>query len=300
MNITTSILSALCFSLAAVTAAPVLTGKPSGQILATGSRRVVLLDQQGKVTWQHKGDNTTDCWMLANGNVLFTDNGVHEVNPSTGEKTFTYQSNLKKGGGVFGCQPLADNKILIGENSTGKLLEMTRDGKVTFELQLPIYQAGSHHNLRMVRKLDNGNYLVCHSGKHLVREYTPEGKVVFEVKVDNIAFTAIRLENGNTLVGHIDAITEFTPKGKTVWSFNKTELEGISIATLCGIHVQPNGNLCIGTYASYKKGGQVGLIEITREKKLVWKYANPKGDRSMMSMQMLTPQGKKQAGKLLR
>ncbi|MBT8037641.1 MAG: hypothetical protein KJO21_08865 [Verrucomicrobiae bacterium] len=51
----------------------------------------------------------------------------------------------------------------------------------------------------MVRKLNNGSYLVCQSGKHLVREYSPTGKIVFKVKVGNIAFSAIRLDNGNTL-----------------------------------------------------------------------------------------------------
>ncbi len=39
-------------------------GKPSGQILASGARRVMILDQSGKVVWEHAGANMTDCWML--------------------------------------------------------------------------------------------------------------------------------------------------------------------------------------------------------------------------------------------
>jgi len=271
---------------------PVMTGKPSGNILATGSRRVILMNPEGKVLWQHPGSNVSDCWMLENGHVLFSDNQVTEVDPTTGKVVFTYQPKIKKGGGVFGCQPLKNGRILVGENSTGKILELTRDGNIAFELQLPLYQAGSHHNLRMVRKLSNRNYLVCHSGKHLVREYTPEGKVVFEVKVDNIAFSAIRLKNGNTFVGHINQITEFDPQGKIVWQFSADDIPGLKINSMCGIHVQANGNLTAGVYSAYKKGGQVGLFEITRDKQIVWKYSNPKSDKSMMSLQMLDAHSK--------
>ena len=49
---------------------PVMTGQPSGNILATGSRRVMIMDPKGVVLWQHRGDNVSDCWMRKNGNVL--------------------------------------------------------------------------------------------------------------------------------------------------------------------------------------------------------------------------------------
>lgn len=279
---------------------PVFTGKPSGNILATGSRRVILLNPEGEVLWQHKGQNVSDCWMLQNGHVLFADNQVTEVDPASGKVVFSYQPKVKKGGGVFGCQPLKNGNILVGENSTGKILELSRDGKIAFELQLPLYQAGNHQNLRMVRKLSNGNYLVCHSGKHIVREYTADGKVVFEVKVGNIAFSAIRLKNGNTLVGHIDQISEFDPQGKLVWQFSNTDIPGLKINSMCGIHIQTNGNIAVGVYSAYKKGGQVGLFEITRDKTLIWKYSHPKSDGSMMSLQMLDSQSRPLPGHPLR
>lgn len=279
---------------------PIITGKPSGQMLATGSRRVMIMDEKGKVLWQYKGGNVHDCWMLKDGNVLFADGNVTLVDPKTDKVIFSYQSQIKKGGGVYGCQPLKNGNILMGENSTGKILELSREGKVVFELQLPLYKPGNHHNLRMARKLENGNYLVCHSGNKLVREYTPKGEVAFEVKVDNIAFSAIRLNNGNTLVGQIDHIKEFNAKGEVVWQFSSSDIPGLKINSMCGIHVQANGNLAIGVYGAYKGGGQVGLFEITREKKIVWKYSNPTSDRGLMSLQLLTAEGKALPGKLLR
>ena len=41
-----------------------------------------------------------------------------------------------------------------------------------------------HRDTRMVRKLDSGNYLVCHEGDGCVREYDAAGKVVWEYKLD--------------------------------------------------------------------------------------------------------------------
>ena len=47
--------------------------------------------------------------------------------------------------------------------------------------------------MRMARKLENGNYLVCHSGARPVKEYTPKGEVVWEIKEPGaLAFAAIR------------------------------------------------------------------------------------------------------------
>lgn len=273
---------------------------PSGQILSTGAGKVMLMNQEGKILWQHKAGNAHDCWMLANGHILMADGQIREIDPVSGKTTFHYQPTITKGGGVYSCQALSNGRILIGENSSSKIYEMNRNGKVEFELQLPLHSPGSHHNLRMVRKLDNGNYLVCHSSKHLVREYSPEGKIVFAVKVDNIAFAAIRRPNGNTLISHIDAITEFSPDGKKVWQCHKLDLQPLTLGSFCGIHLLENGNLAVGIYAAYKKGGQAAMLEITRNKQVVWKYSKPSADKSIMSLQILNADGKPINGPTLR
>ncbi|MCF7849083.1 MAG: hypothetical protein K9M45_09550 [Kiritimatiellales bacterium] len=272
-------------------------GKPSGRILASGSRRVFMMDADGKVLWEHPGANMTDCWMQQNGHVVFADGlAVTEVDPKTGKVVFIYKPSIPDGAkekdGSFSCQPLKNGNILVAENSTSRILEVTRQGKIAFELKVEPFKKGSHHNLRIARKLANGNYLVCHSGAHIVREYTPRGKIVFKVETGNVAFSALRLKNGNTLVSSIDHITEFDSAGKSVWSFANTDIAGLEIRAMCGVNVLPNGNLMVGVYSAYKDGGQVGIFEITRNKKLVWYYANPKADKNMMSVQLLDANGR--------
>lgn len=43
-----------------------------------------------------------------------------------------------------------------------------------------------------------------------------------------------------------------------------------------------------------------GLLEISRGKQLVWNYSQPKGDQSMMAVEMLSLEGKPLPGIALR
>ncbi len=297
------VMSMLPLSLAETSISPTpktVFGKLQGQVLSTGSRRVRLMDSTGQILWQYKGGNVHDCWMLPNGHVLVADGMVREINPKTNKVVFHYEPQVTKGGGAYTCQRLDNGLTLIGENSTGRILEVDKNGHIQFELKVKPYTPGSHHNMRMARKLKNGNYLVCHSGEHRVREYTAKGDIVFDVAVSNLAFSAVRLKNGHTLVGQIDHITEFDAQGNTVWQFSNKQFEGLYINAMCGLHVLPNSHIVVGVYAAYKDGEGTAMLEITRDKKLVWRYANPDVDRSIMGVQLLDAKGCPLPGDTLR
>ena len=273
-----------------------ISGEVGGKLLAAGDRRVMILSSKGEVEWEHPTALTHDAWMLPNGNVLFADGAtVTEVTPDH-KVVFQYKSPEQKGGGTFSCQRLNNGNTLIGENSTGKVLEVDPSGTVVFELQTSPATLGAHHNMRMVRKLKNGNYLVCHSGAHLVKEYTPKGGVVLELKTPNLAFAAIRTAKGTTLVSTLDKLIEFDAAGKVVWEFANTDIPGVKITNMTGMHLLPNGNIVTGCYRAYEKGEGTGLLEITRNKKLVWRLSNPKLAGTMMAVQKLDAGGKAMAG----
>ncbi len=267
-------------------------GKLDGRVASAGSGCVMIFDKDGKVLWQREAGIVHDVWVLPGGNVLYADGQVVEVDPKTNEVVFQYEAKFDEGGGIYSCQRLGDGKTLIAENSTGRILEVDKQGKVLFQLQLEGIEKGAHHNLRMARKLDNGNYLVCHSGKHLVREYTSKGEVVLELKAENIAYSAVRLASGNTVVGHLDNVTEFDAKGKKVWEFNnKKDGKDVEITNMCGVHVLGNGNLVIGVYSADTGEKGAVVFEITRKKEVVWRYCNPE-QSNMMSAQKLDADGK--------
>jgi len=261
-------------------------GTLDGELVSTMTGKIVKIDSNGKTTWEHKTINCHDIWQLDNGNILFADNTVYEINPTTDEVVFTYEPKIRKGLGGLSCQRLKNGNTVIGENSTGRILEVDATGKIVFELQIEPYKLEDHHNLRMVRKLENGNYLACVSSIKAVREYTPAGKIVFEVIAKNLGFSAVRLPNGNTMIGDIDNVTEYDAKGAPVWTLEKSDLPDVKIGMICGVNVLPNGNLILGIYTADMSDEGAGAIEITKDKQVVWRYVNGNTKKtSMMSVQ---------------
>jgi len=281
---------------AAASVTATVTGQLDGKLLAAGDNRVMILNTDGTIAWQHPAGLTHDVWMLPNGNVLYADgNTVTEITPAQ-KVVFQYKSAEQHGGGTYACQRLDNGNTLVGENSTGKVLEVDAKGKVVFEMQTKDAKPGEHHNQRMVRKLANGNYLVCHSGGHVVREYQPDGSVAWEQKTPNLAFAAIRKANGNTLVSTLGSLIEYQPDGTIAWEFKNTDIPGLTITNMTGIQLLPNGNIVTGCYQAYQGGQGCGLLEITPDKKVVWSFASPPAAGSMMAVQKLSADGKPLAG----
>ncbi|MEQ1787919.1 MAG: YdjY domain-containing protein [Acidimicrobiales bacterium] len=117
---------------------------------------------------------------------------------------------------------LANGRTLITElGAKPRLLEVAADGKIATEFPLQPETDHGHMQTRMARKLPSGNYLVPHLFAFAVKEYTPTGEVkqIFKTDVDELGgrkaenwpFTAIRLDNGNTLVNltHGNKVVEF-------------------------------------------------------------------------------------------
>ena len=287
-------------ALQAADASPV-TGTLSGNVLTGTGGRVMILSPEGKVVWECKaGGLVHDAWMLPNGNVLYADgSAVTEVSPDK-KVVFQFKPEAQQGGGAYGCQRLENGNTFVAANSAGCLLEVDPAGKIVFKLEVQPAKPGDHHNLRMARKLKNGNYLVCHSGAHVVNEYTPKGEAVLEIKVANIAFSAIRTPQNTTLVASLGHITEYDSTGKKVWDFANTDVPGVKITNMCGIQLLANGNIAVGCYRAYDKGEGSGLFEITREKKIVWRYSEPKGPDTLMPIQVLDKDGKPLPGECLR
>jgi len=249
-----------------------LTGTLDGHLLTGGPGGFAIYDSTGKVIRSYKTRRCDEGSMLANGNALLI-NGeqVLEMGPD-GKVVWEYTPEELKGGGTFSAQRLPNGNTLVGENSSGKIVEVDEDGKVVFELQTP-HEPGSHNNMRYVRKLDNGHYLVCHKLGG-VKEYATDSTVVWEPTEKAPAYHAIRTPSGTTLVSTMKDVREYDKAGEVIWLFDpKEDLPHLDFLqnkkyALCGLHLLENGNIVIGIYS------RLGSFEITKDKKLVWRLAN--------------------------
>jgi hypothetical protein len=278
---------------------------PSGithGFLATGAETYIR-DGQGKITWQFPA-STRDGWLLPGGNILlalsksrgYPGGGVVEVQKD-GKVVFDYKGTQAE---VNTAQAIDGEQILISEaGDNPRLLEVNRSGRVLVEVPLKAQTKDHHLQTRMARKLANSNYLVPQLLDKVVREYTPAGVVVWEVKTPNMPFTAIRLENGHTVIGctHGNLVVEVDAKGETVWQLTNQDLPSPLLKDCCGVQRLPNGHTVI---TSYQAGaGDVKLLEVTPAKELVWVYRDTR-NHGIHHFQILDANGKLTTGVPLR
>ncbi len=242
---------------------------------------------ESTITWKYP-HSSRDGWVMPNGNVLMAlgkDNdkykhgAIVEVDKD-GKTVFEFQGTQAE---VHSVQPLENGNIVMTEGGPKpRLLEITRDGKVVVEFALQCQIPNAHMQTRMVRKLPNGNYLCPHLLDHAVKEYKPDGTIVNEFKTpmepkDSWPFTAIRLENGNTLINctHGNMVQEVDKDGKVVWELTNKDLPSPLLNDPCGAQRLANGNTIICSYGA-GKADAVKVLEVTPDKKVVWTFKSGK------------------------
>src|SRR5947209_6934008 len=159
--------------------------------LACG-QETFIADGQGKVTWRYPRASR-DGWVLANGDVLLAvakgkdyPGGAAVQVTRAGQVVFEYKGTQSE---VNTVQPLAKGRVLLTEaGAKPRLLEVDAQGKVVVDVPLQAQTKDHHLQTRMARKLANGHYLVPQLLDQVVREYTPEGKVAWEVKTPHWPF----------------------------------------------------------------------------------------------------------------
>jgi hypothetical protein len=252
--------------------------------------KVFIISAEGKVNWEYPAENCNDIWILPNGNLLFnTGKGVKEVTRSK-KVVFSYESESE----IYACQRLSNGNTFIGECSSGRLLEVSPEGKIVKEIKLlPDSINGGHGYMRNARKLKNGNYLVAHYGLDKVCEYDSLGKKLMEIPITGGPHSVIRLPDGNTLIACSDhngdpRVVEADKSGKIVWQLSKNELPGIELKFMTGMQYLPNGNFLLTNWLGHNQFGKAPhAFEITREKKVVWVYNDFTILKTMSSIQLL-------------
>ena len=113
-------------------------------------------------------------------------------------------------------------------------------------------------------------------------KYDKNGKLLWEQDAPPFAFDCLRRENGNTIVSHLDGVTEFTQDHKPAWKISCADFPELKLAFLCGLQERRNGNLVIGTWANGSPSREkTTAFEITRDKKIIWTHRS--ADANMMT-----------------
>lgn len=266
------------------------------------ANQVVIIGEDGERLWHYPAP-ASDGWVLPDGKVLlalyptdrFPGGGVIEVERESGEISFEYQGQQSE---ISTVQKLSDGTYLIAElGPKPRAIVVDQEGKIQSETLLQCQTGNAHMQTRMLRQLPSGNYIAPHLLDFAVKEYEPvTGKVVQVMPTDDRGrdkrdwpFTAIRLQDGNTLIGCTNGnrVIEVDSSGKIVWSVTNDDLGENLLDDACGVQRLPNGNTVITSY--HASGDRVKLIEVTRDKKVVWRYTGMKA--GFHHFQILTTNG---------
>lgn len=245
----------------------------------------MFLIKDGKVIWTYSTGSSyeyDDVWMLSNGNILFSRmEYAAEITPDK-KVVWRYDCNKESGPNhteIHTCQPIGLDKVMFVVNGLPPKLMIVniRTGKVEVEHELPYTLPanpnGIHGQYRRARVTAQGTYLVSVFGLGYVAEYDKNFNEIWRYKCRQ-PWSSLRLKNGNTLItNEADNLTiEVNAKGETIWEFStKNDLpEAYRFASAPQTCTRlANGNT-IFTSRGDNKGNGPQMVEISRDKKVVW------------------------------
>jgi hypothetical protein len=255
-----------------------------------GASRLIEVAEDGRQTWERKLPPVAVVFHpLPNGHVLFahsgTPTGVEEVDRE-GNIVWTYHSKAAE---VLGFERLPNGNVLVAEQGPCQAVEVDRDGKIVSTVPMTTTEQAPHRQVRRVHRLANGNVLAAHEGEGVVREYDPKGKPVWEYGGIENVFEAVRLANGNTLIGcgTQKRIIEVTPDKRVVWEFKSEDAPELNLTWITSLQVLPNGNYVIANFLRGSEGKGVHAFEVTKDKKVVWTFADHAMVKSITMVKVL-------------
>ena len=244
--------------------------------IGEGHNKMFVVNK-GKIIWTYQtggGFEYDDVWMLSNGNILFTRmQYIAEVTPN---KELVWRYDAPTGTEIHACQPIGLDKVLFIQNGLPPKLMVVNIKTKAVELQhdLPAKSLTDpktvHGQFRRVRYTAKGTYLVPFLDMGQVVEYDKKFKEIWRYEVKK-PWAAIRLKNGNTLItNEADKLTlEVNQKKETVWSVKPEDLpEAYRFLNTQTATRLANGNTIVCSRGGNGKGPQ--LVEVTRDKKVVW------------------------------
>ena len=263
--------------------------------------QVCIVAADGSVEWKMEAKSPQDCWRLPSGNILFCHReGAMEV---TKDKKVVWEYKAPPKTECHACQPLPDGRVMVVECGTSRIIEVDAKGEIAKEIKLDTKTKAVHEQFRGTRKTADGHYIVCFKGEHKVVELDGEGKVLKEIPVPGDVHEALLLPDSHLLVtcGDGHKVVELDAAGKTVWELNENDLPGNPLRLMAGCQRLPNGNTIFCNYLGHGFiGKQPMVFEVTRDKKVVWEFADHAHFKTINQIQALEVPGDVIKGEILR
>ena len=299
--------SLLCLSLRLILACLLATSvaQAARPFLCSDSagNKVAVVSAEGKIEWEYACKSPRDVWALTNGNFLIAYlSGAVEL---TRAKQIVWEYKADETSEVHACQPLPNGRVLIVECGSSRLIEVDRAGKVAKEIKLtpPPARIKLHTQFRGARKTATGHYFVSRTGENEIEELDGDGKSLRRIPVPGDVHEVLQLPDGHLLVALGDGhkVMEFDATMKVVWELNEHDVPGHPLRLMTGFQRLPNGStIFCNSLGHGHLGEQPQFFEITRDKQVVWCFADHVNFKAINQIQVLDVPGDVTKGEILR
>ena len=250
-------------------------GKPRAFFAADYEKKIAaVVNADNTIGLQLRIRDIHDAQPLPNGNWLLQTTFTEVVElDGKGKEVWKYNPATDTGKvEIHSFRRLENGLTMIAESGTSRIIEVNKVGAIVHSTPLKVSHPNPHRDTRLVRITPAGTYLVAHEGEKCIREYDREGVVVWEYEVGSQLYSAIRLSNGNTLIGTGDGhrVIEVSKDKKVVWEVNESDLAGVKLAWITMVDRLPNGNTWIVNCHAGPNNPQI--LEVTPDKKVVWSF----------------------------
>jgi plastocyanin len=223
------------------------TGNPAGfpPVAACVDNRVIIVNQQGNITWQYGQAGVTGAGpdelsvpvfavQLPNGNILITDQGNNRVIEVNSTKQIVWSYGPASGPGALknpnSAELLTNGDVLIADQNNNRVIEVDQAGNIVWQYSQGLQTAS------FASRLPNNDTLIADAGHSRIVEVNQAGQTVWQYFTNHSANSvaapypsnAVRLADGDTSIA--DTLNErcliVNNANETVYQYGMTNASG--------------------------------------------------------------------------
>lgn len=236
-----------------------------------GLNKLLLVDEIDNKGWSISiPSGSRDLQLLSGNKVLVSHgDGAAEYDLTTGAKGWFVSGYT----GVSTARRLANGLTLLGASDANSVTLYKVASDKTEKSKKVISGIG---DLRLLRPLENGNFLLSLAAAHKVVEVDSSGKIVWNADLTDKGYLAIRLPNGHTLAtsGQDCRLYDIDTAGKATLKVGSLEkFPSSGLLWFSGFEVLQNGHFFIANWNGHGMEGKgPHAIEFDESNNLVWKW----------------------------
>ncbi|QBG48373.1 hypothetical protein EGM51_13585 [Verrucomicrobia bacterium S94] len=240
---------------------------------------IYKVDPAGNVVWNYTDIRHPQALDADKGGSIFCSE-ISGARMISGKGKLLWRYTVPEGMQNPVARILGEGRYLVGNEGPGVLLEIDSFGRTLERIPLAPDNHAHHGQFRFCRKTAYGSYLAPLTRDGKVQEVSRDGEVMNEFTSLRQPVGAVRLSNGNTLIGSFRRLDEFNPEGQLIWTFNPVEDGNLPEGEgghVCEIRPLEDGRIAFTFY--HTNSAWPDIMVVNKAKKVLSRTVLPEIDK---------------------